>query len=227
MQAFLEHLMAQRNRMPNSPPILFINCREVGVIGPEAISKAICAALTSPSVLSQLSNFPDAVKRILEGSVFPSPKISVGNISVNLEKFVEYIKKDENDFEKTLKKLYMVLTALDSLPLKPVIIIGTLQNLRLCFFTAFYLFIFENVVGVPLELILPPIFHLADEANNLMKWNEQDKKEPQPKRMLDFLVAISKQNNQVHVLLVTSDYFLVNWLKGSKLQFFYCLIPFL
>jgi len=49
-----------------------------------------------------------------------------------------------------------------------------------------------------------------------MDWKEQDSTEPNLKRLLAFLVAISKEANLVHVILATSDYFLASWLKGSK-----------
>ena len=50
----------------------------------------------------------------------------------------------------------------------------------------------------------------------LMDWKEEDSTEPNLKNLLTFLVAISKEANLVHVVLATSDYFLANWLDGSK-----------
>ena len=58
----------------------------------------------------------------------------------------------------------------------------------------------------------------------LMDWKEQDSTEPNLKKLLAFLVAVSKQLNLVHVILATSDYFLASWLKGSKC--FHCLNSF-
>jgi hypothetical protein len=52
-----------------------------------------------------------------------------------------------------------------------------------------------------------------------MNWKEQDERKPQVKRILNFSVAISKKN-LAHVVLVTSDYLLVNWLGGSKFYSF-------
>lgn len=46
---------------------------------------------------------------------------------------------------------------------------------------------------------------IIDEANELMDWKKPGPKEPKLKRMLNFLVGISKQKKQVHVWLVTSD----------------------
>lgn len=77
----------------------------VAVNGPEAISKALCDAVTSQDVLLQLSNFPDLVKAILDQlSVTAEAKTSVGNISVKVEKLAEYLKKDEKDLTETIKK---------------------------------------------------------------------------------------------------------------------------
>ena len=60
----------------------------------------------------------------------------------------------------------------------------------------------------------------ADEANDLMDWSESDPSNPQLKALFNFLILISKQLNLVHVILATSDYFLVGWLTGSKLYSF-------
>ena len=60
----------------------------------------------------------------------------------------------------------------------------------------------------------------ADEANKLIKWRESDPSNPQLEALFDFIILISKQLNLVHVILATSDYFLVGWLTGSKLYSF-------
>jgi hypothetical protein len=49
-----------------------------------------------------------------------------------------------------------------------------------------------------------------------MDWTEPGSSQPNLKKLLDFVVAISKEANLVHVVLATSDYFLASWLKGSK-----------
>ena len=58
---------------------------------------------------------------------------------------------------------------------------------------------------------------LADEANNLMDWKETDPLQPELKQFLNFLVSISKEDRYAHVVLATSDYFLVNWLNQGRL----------
>jgi hypothetical protein len=63
--------------------------------------------------------------------------------------------------------------------------------------------------------------YYADEANELMEWRESDPSNPQLKSLFKFLIQISKQLNLVHVILATSDYFLVGWLAGSEFHFSY------
>ena len=64
---------------------------------------------------------------------------------------------------------------------------------------------------------------LADEANELMDWKEPDPSQPELKRLLNFLIAISKQKRLAHVILATSDYFLASWLSqgGFYLRLFF------
>ena len=49
-----------------------------------------------------------------------------------------------------------------------------------------------------------------------MKWKEPSLAMRELKGLLNFLVAMSKQDNLVHVVLATSDFVLVNWLAGSR-----------
>jgi hypothetical protein len=58
---------------------------------------------------------------------------------------------------------------------------------------------------------------LADEANELMDWKEPDPSQPELKRLLNFLIGISKQKRQAHVVLATSDYFLASWMTQGGL----------
>ncbi|KAL4530686.1 hypothetical protein Ndes2437B_g04167 [Nannochloris sp. 'desiccata'] len=53
---------------------------------------------------------------------------------------------------------------------------------------------------------------VIDESNDLMDWKEPDPLQPELKRLLAFLIGISKQKRQAHVILATSVYFLANWL---------------
>jgi hypothetical protein len=59
---------------------------------------------------------------------------------------------------------------------------------------------------------------LADEANNLMDWEEDTgSSKRELKKLLDFLTAISKARRLAHVVLVSSNYFLATWLSQRRL----------
>ncbi|KAL4539599.1 hypothetical protein Ndes2526A_g02626 [Nannochloris sp. 'desiccata'] len=62
------------------------------------------------------------------------------------------------------------------------------------------------------ELLRQKPVIVIDEANDLMDWKEPDPLQPELKQLLAFLIGISKQKRQAHVILATSDYFLANWL---------------
>ena len=49
-----------------------------------------------------------------------------------------------------------------------------------------------------------------------MSWTEAAGGEQQLKSLLRFFVQITKQSNRAHVVLATSDFFLVEWLSGSE-----------
>ncbi|KAH7623574.1 putative ATP-binding protein [Nannochloris sp. 'desiccata'] len=68
--------------------------------------------------------------------------------------------------------------------------------------------LFKSIASLPRKPVI-----VIDEANNLMDWTEPGPSQPKLKTMLDFVVAISKEANLVHVILATSDYFLASWLK--------------
>jgi hypothetical protein len=56
----------------------------------------------------------------------------------------------------------------------------------------------------------------ADEANELMNWREQGGGDFSLRKLLAFFVMITKEKQLAHVVLATSDYFLVSWLAGSE-----------
>ena len=58
----------------------------------------------------------------------------------------------------------------------------------------------------------PPI--IIDEANKLIRWSTAHPVELD--MLLSFFVAVSKQQDWAHVLLLTSDYAYVNWLEKGK-----------
>ena len=49
-----------------------------------------------------------------------------------------------------------------------------------------------------------------------MSWREEDGGEGQLDMLLSFFVQITKQSSRAHVVLATSDFFLVEWLRGSR-----------
>lgn len=61
-----------------------------------------------------------------------------------------------------------------------------------------------------------PSIPAADEANRLMKWREDDEGGTQLEELLCFFVFITKQAKRAHLVLATSDFFLVEWLRGSR-----------
>ena len=65
------------------------------------------------------------------------------------------------------------------------------------------------------------MFYNADEVNKLKKWRKTPREETNLEGLLDFLRRICKEQNKAHVLLATSDSFMVSWLEKSK---FHCCI---
>ena len=56
----------------------------------------------------------------------------------------------------------------------------------------------------------------ADEANRLMEWCGDDKGETDLKDLLSFFISATKEESRAHVVLATSDFFLLEWLRGSR-----------
>jgi hypothetical protein len=125
LQRFFQELAGQFEADETAPPFLYIDSRQVSVDGPEAISKALCDALAYKNSILKLSKFPDLVQVILETvSVAVGVNTKVGDVSFNLAKLAEFIKKDEENLDQTIKKLVIVFRSMASLSPKPVIVIG-------------------------------------------------------------------------------------------------------
>ena len=140
LQRFLRELADHFEADETAPPFLYIDSRLVSVKGPEAISTALCDALSYQNSLLKLFKFPDLVQSVLENvSVALGVNTKVGDVSFNLAKLAELIKKDEGNLNQTIKKLKAVFTTLKSLPRKPVIVIGTSRTFNFVF-TAFLKF---------------------------------------------------------------------------------------
>ena len=76
---------------------------------------------------------------------------------------------------------------------------------------------FQNLPLPCLFKLLPflfPPFHAADEVNVLRQWKAKDK--DALKNLLDFLKRICKEKERAHIVLASSDFFMVSWLKASK-----------
>ena len=141
LQRFLEEVVDTLELAQNPPPVIFINSRLVQVDGPEAISKALIDEVTSQDNLLNLSKFPDLVQGILEQvSMVAGVKTPVGDVKFNLATLAGLFKMDEGNLTKTINILEVVFTAMNSLPRKPVIVIGTLQNFGFCFHRFLILF---------------------------------------------------------------------------------------
>lgn len=56
---------------------------------------------------------------------------------------------------------------------------------------------------------------VVDEANRLMQWEGDDKN---LQRLLDFCVSVTKESNQAHVLLATSEAFFMDWIAAGELS---------
>ncbi|KAH7615646.1 hypothetical protein NADE_007554 [Nannochloris sp. 'desiccata'] len=121
---FLKEVVDQLGLGQDPPPVIFINSRLVQVDGPEAISKALCEKFTSQNNLSKLAEFPDLVQGILEQvSMVAGVKAQVGDVKFNLGELAKLFKMDEGNLTKTINKLEVVFTAMNSLPRKPLIVI--------------------------------------------------------------------------------------------------------
>jgi hypothetical protein len=57
-------------------------------------------------------------------------------------------------------------------------------------------------------------FYCTDEANALTLWKRKDA--VALKQFLEFLKRSCKEEHTVHVVLATSEFFLVSWLESSK-----------
>ena len=66
-----------------------------------------------------------------------------------------------------------------------------------------------------LRAMVLPSFLAADEANVLTEWREEGG-ESQLRHLLRFFVAITKEQERAHVVLATSDSFLLEWLEQSR-----------
>ena len=103
------------------PLFLKIDGRFTPVRSPEAIAKALSNALDT-SKLQRLSTYVSSSMPLLS-----SLSINAGLIQFSLGALVSRIFTRDEKLEPTIDKFDKILNALDPLPQKPVIVIGTLQ----------------------------------------------------------------------------------------------------
>jgi hypothetical protein len=72
---------------------------------------------------------------------------------------------------------------------------------------------FATLVSHPLLLLL---FCNTDEVNALKNWLETAEEKINLDGLLNFLKRICKEEMKAHVILATSDSFMVTWLEKSK-----------
>ena len=56
----------------------------------------------------------------------------------------------------------------------------------------------------------------ADEANVLMEWYGDEEGEPQLKELMRFFVSVATQDCSAHVVLATSNFFMLEWLRARR-----------
>ena len=108
---------------------------------------------------------------------------------------------------------------------KPVFIIGTSS---LCFSFPKLFFVF-SLFFLPPFFLIPYYYSIywfcnADEVNKLKKWRKTPEEETNLECLLDVLKCICKEENKAHVILATSEAFMITWLEKSKL---YCFVAVL
>ena len=57
---------------------------------------------------------------------------------------------------------------------------------------------------------------IIDEANKLMRWRD-DPGRTQLKDLLDFFVQVTKQEHLAHIVLASSESFVIDFLENGKL----------
>ena len=123
MQAFLHHLVSQLRARQDPPLILKIDGRMKAVTSPEEISKALCDAVVSQSLVGRAQSVFNALAELVLSSTAVITT-SVADVGVQLENIKDFFAEDEDNLAHTLQKLDDFLLKLADLPKKPVIIIG-------------------------------------------------------------------------------------------------------
>ncbi len=123
MQAFLKNLVSQLRAKPDPPLILMIDGRLKAVTSPEEISKALCDAVVSGSLMERAQSTAGAFTELLLSSTAVISMLGA-EVGVQLENIKDFFAKDEDNLTATLEKLDALFEKLKQLPKKPVIVVG-------------------------------------------------------------------------------------------------------
>ncbi|KAG7667011.1 putative ATP-binding protein [Nannochloris sp. 'desiccata'] len=126
--AFLKYLVSQLRAKPDPPLILMIDSRLKAVTSPEEISKALCDAVVSESLMERAQSTAGAFAELLLSSTTVISTLGA-EVGVQLENIKDYFAKDEDNLAETLEKLDTLFENLKQLPNQPVIIIDEANKL--------------------------------------------------------------------------------------------------
>jgi hypothetical protein len=127
----LKELLRQYEQQNIGPLFLYINSRKTPVCSPDEVSKALVSKLDS----QKIERIKKSIGRNRFISLLTSLKIKV-RLSSSLPFFksdleaelAKELKEDQGNLESTINKFDKILEALEPLPRKPVIVIGTMQT---------------------------------------------------------------------------------------------------
>jgi hypothetical protein len=125
----LKELLRQYEQQNIGPLFLYLNSRRTPVCSPEEVSKALVSKLDS----RKIKRIKTSIGQDRFISLLTSLKIKVSSplpfFKVDLEaELAKELKEDERKMEPTINKFDKILEALQPLPRKPVIIIGTMHT---------------------------------------------------------------------------------------------------
>ena len=120
--------MLQSSADNKGPPFLRIDNRTEPIATPQQLSKKLSEVLRNDGVLETLENAGDSkMKSILDAMELEVEGSWLFGIKSGFTaKVYEALKKDENNFDKTLKNALVLFEAFKLLPRKPVLVIGTI-----------------------------------------------------------------------------------------------------
>ena len=130
LQRFLKELERQFEADETAPPFLYIDSRSTPVRSPEGVAKALVNALTVKIQRIEKNlgrdDFVDLLSSMGIKMKWAASLPFFGRLDVELAK---ELKKDEEDLTLTIKKCKKNLEGMKPLSRKPVLVIGTSQNL--------------------------------------------------------------------------------------------------